>query len=251
MTSISDPIPLPESVSTEDDLNELTPTRYAMERGLLVIGERTELILVRHAQQIRTMAAARRQGGPGLSELGQAQARLTGQYLAADADATAPISAVYCSDLNRTVETAGIIASAAAPGLTPQPTPALREIDMYGRASGDADVSPETQATAGQKFGRTLRWDAFPNTEAGADFRQRIHAAVREIAEKHPNERVLVVSHAGAISAFVAELIGAEPDMFYFPGHASVNRVFHGDDRFIPQSMNEVGHLRARGALTF
>ncbi|MFI7195171.1 histidine phosphatase family protein [Nocardia nova] len=252
MTSTPDVTPLPDSVSIAESAepDELTPTRYAMERGLLVIGERTELLLVRHGQQIRTATEAYRPGGPGLSEFGQIQARLTGEYLA-DVAADIPITAVYCSDLNRTVETAAIVATAAAPEVEPIPDPALREVDMYSRDRGGADVSLDIQLRAGQDFRNTLRWDAFPNTEASSDFRRRIHEALKSIAERHPNERVLVVSHAGAISSFIADLIGADPDMFYFAGHASVNRVYYGDDRFIPHSLNEAGHLRARAALTF
>ncbi|MGA4790647.1 histidine phosphatase family protein [Nocardia sp. AB354] len=252
MTSTPDLTPLPDSVSIAESAepDELTPTRYAMERGLLVIGERTELILVRHGQQVRTHTEAYRPGGPGLSELGQIQARLTGEYLA-DVAADTPITAVYCSDLNRAVETAAIVAAAAAPGLEPMPDTALREVDMYSRDRGGADVSLDIQDRAGEEFRRTLRWDAFPNTETSDDFRRRIHQALTTIAERHPNERVLVVSHAGAISSFVAGLVGADPDMFYFAGHASVNRVYYGDDRFVPHSLNETGHLRVRAALTF
>jgi 2,3-bisphosphoglycerate-dependent phosphoglycerate mutase len=229
--------------------DELTPTRFAMERSLLVMGDRTELILVRHAQQRRTLSEAKQTGGPRLSDLGRDQARLTGEFLAAES--TAPVEAVYCSDLNRTTETAQLIAAALAGQPQPRPDPGLREVDMYSRDRGGADVSAPVQAKAGLEFARTLRWDAFPNTEPGSDFRRRIVTALERIAQAHPGGRVVVVSHAGAISAAVAHLLGAEPDMFYFAGHASVNRLFYGDNRFVTHSLNEVGHLRAEGALTF
>ncbi|MEY8370916.1 histidine phosphatase family protein [Aerococcaceae bacterium 50-4] len=38
--------------------------------------------------------------------------------------------------------------------------------------------------------------------EREADFRHRISQAVHEIAEKHPNQTVLIVSHGGAIAQF-------------------------------------------------
>jgi probable phosphoglycerate mutase len=220
-----------------------------MERGLLVMGDRTELILVRHAQQQQTMAEATQTGGPRLSDVGRAQARLTGEFLAAEV--AAPVDAVYCSDLNRTTETAQLIAAALAGQPELRPDPGLREVDMYSRDRGGADVSAPVQAKAGREFARTLRWDAFPNTEPGSDFRRRIHSTLERIARAHPSGRVIVVSHAGAISAVIAHLVSAEPDMFYFAGHASVNRVFYGDNRFVTHSLNEVSHLRAEGALTF
>lgn len=234
----------------EDDVpDELTPTRFAMERGLLVMGDRTELILVRHAQQQRTLAESTQTGGPRLSEVGRLQARLTGEFLAAEI--AKPVDAVYCSDLNRTTETAQIIAAALGNRPEPRPDPGLREVDLYSRDRGGADMSASVQARAGLEFARTLRWDAFPNTESGSDFRHRIITALESIARAHPEGRVVVVSHAGAISAAVAHLLSAKPDMFYFAGHASVNRIFYGDDRLVTHSLNEVGHLRAESTLTF
>jgi probable phosphoglycerate mutase len=242
--------PLSSVGPAEGDVpDELTPTRFAMERGLLVMGDRTELILVRHAQQRRTLAEATQTGGPRLSEVGRLQARSTGEFLAAEI--AKPVDAVYCSDLNRTMETAQIIAAALGNRPEPQSDPGLREVDLYSRDRGEADVSARVQATAGAEFARTLRWDAFPNTESGSDFRRRITTTLERIAQAHPEGRIVVVSHAGAISAAVAHLVSAKPDMFFFAGHASVNRIFYGDDRLITHSLNEVGHLRAEGALTF
>jgi probable phosphoglycerate mutase len=244
--SVSEPVDAPE----DEALDELLPTVVAIGRRLLVAGERTELILVRHAQQRRSRTESRRPGGPRLSDLGRLQARLTGEYLAAEARNAAPVAAVYCSDLNRAHETAEIIAAATG-GQHQQPDAELREVDMYSRDRGEANVSPAVQAKATQEFARTLRWNAFPNTEPGNDFRRRTRAALERIAAGHRNGRVVVVSHAGAIAAAFAELVDAGPDMFYLPGHASVNRIFHGNNSFVTHSLNEVGHLRAEGALTF
>lgn len=240
--------PLPESADAAEagDPDELTPSRYALERGLLVIGERTEVILVRHAQQVRTQTETSKPGGPSLSALGRHQAQLTGKHLAGE-----QIDAVYCSDLNRARETAQLIADAAAPGLEPVEDERLREVDMYGRDAGRPGLTAQMQIDGGEEFRRTLRFDAFPNTEPSADLRERIHGVVSELTERHAGGRILVVSHAGAICSLVANAISSGPDMFYFAAHASVSRVFHGDGRFVPHALNEVAHLRAEGALTF
>lgn len=240
--------PLPESADAAEaaDPDQLNPSRFALERGLLVIGERTEVVLVRHAQQVRTKAETARAGGASLSPLGRHQAQLTGKHLAEE-----DFDAVYCSDLNRACETAELITEAAAPHLSPVLEPRLQEVDMYGRDAGRSGITPEMQESAGIEFHRTLRFDAFPNTEPSDALRLRIHDVVTEIAQRHEGRRVLVVSHAGAISALVAHAISAGPDMFFFAGHASVSRVFHGDGRFVTHALNEVAHLRAEGALTF
>lgn len=244
---MSDPVPLSADAAEAADPDVLFPSRYALERGLLVIGDRTEVLLVRHAQQIRTSAQTKRPGGPSLSELGRFQAELTGQLIAGDGD----IDAVYCSDLNRAVETAVVIGGIAHTDGEPIILPELREVDMYGRDGGNWDVSVAVQERAGAEFMRTGRFDAFPNTEPSDDLRARLHEALSDVVTKHPDGRIVVVSHGGSISAFIAHVIGAGPDMFFFSGHAALSRVFYDEGRFAPHTMNESAHLRERGALTY
>lgn len=248
MTSISPDAPTPD-LADPDAPDELSPTLRAMEQGLMVDADHTEIILVRHAQQTRTMGESLQSGGPRLSEFGRDQARLTGQYLAAD-PMSRTVSAAYCSPLNRAVETAAIVSSYVAPGLDPVQEPMLEEIDIYTRDAGPA-VTPAIQEEAGDWFVRTLKWDSFPNSETGEELRVRMVTALEEIADRHRGETVLVVSHGGAISAFIAAVVDAGPDMFFFPAHASVHRVRHREHRFVPQSMNDVGHLRLQSRLTF
>lgn len=244
---MSDPLPLSADAAEAADPDVLFPSRYALERGLLVIGDRTEVLLVRHAQQIRTSAETKRPGGPSLSDLGRFQAELTGQLIARDGD----VDAVYCSDLNRAVETAGVIGGIAHAEVEPVVLPELREVDMYGRDGGNRDISVEVQERAGAEFMRTGRFDVFPDTEPSEALRARIHRAVSDLVAKHRDGRIVVVSHGGAISAFIAHVIGARPDMFFYAGHASLSRVFYDEGRFAPHTMNETAHLRERGALTY
>ncbi|MBD0859810.1 histidine phosphatase family protein [Gordonia sp. zg691] len=248
MTSISTNPPSPE-LGDPDAPDQLSPTLHAMQVGLMVDDDHTEIILVRHAQQIRNAGESRRPGGPGLSQFGQLQAALTGRYLKED-PVSRSISAAYCSPLNRTVETASIIISHLAPGLRVTVEPMLEEVDVYSRDHG-LPVPREVQEEAGEWFINTLRWDAFPNTETGEELRVRLVTAIEQIAEAHRGETVLVVSHGGAIAALFAAIVSAGPDMFFFPAHASVHRVRHRGSRFVPQSMNDVGHLRLDDKLTF
>lgn len=249
MTSIPPDAPTTDPNADPNAKDELNPTLRAMERGLMVDRDHTEIVLIRHAQQIRTMSESRRPGGPGLSDLGRRQAAVTGDYLAAD-PISRTITAAYCSPLNRAAQTASIITRRATPEIDLVTEPLLEEVDVYSRDRG-GPVTPEIQEEAGDWFVRTLRWDAFPNTESGEELRVRMVGAIEEIAERHRGETVLVVSHGGAISAFFSAIVSAGPDMFYFPAHASVHRVRHRDVKFVPQSMNDVGHLRMKSLLTF
>jgi len=82
-------------------------------------------------------------------------------------------------------------------------------------------------------------------TEDSAAVRTRLTEALTTIAADHPDQTVVAVSHGGAISAFIASLLGVEPSMFFFAAHASITRVRHHGGRWVVQSLNETGHLPA------
>jgi broad specificity phosphatase PhoE len=111
-----------------------------------------------------------------LNETGRVQARALAGTLR-----TERIAAVYSSDLRRASETAEIVAGSL--GIRVKTDSRLREIDVgswQGRTRADLDGTP---------------WDG----ETYDDHRARVVAALHEIAEAHPRERVLVVSHGGSL----------------------------------------------------
>ncbi|MBA4857468.1 histidine phosphatase family protein [Nocardia farcinica] len=224
------------SLPTQDD-EALRTTRNWMERALLAAGPRTELILIRHGMQRRTTAEESRAGGPRLSELGVRQARALADYLA-DHD----IAALYCSTITRAHATAEAIADRHPAGLIPEVWPELREIEVYG--DGDNPFPPaDVQDRAAAEFHRTRRWDAFPNTESSTTFRDRLLKAATVITDKHPNQRVAVVSHGGAISSLLSAVLGITDDMWVYSAHTGITRLLCGDDRWAVGSINETPHL--------
>ncbi|MGQ4599675.1 histidine phosphatase family protein [Nocardia sp. R6R-6] len=224
------------ALPTPDD-DALRTTRGWMERALLVAGPRTELILIRHGMQRHSLAEESRPGGPRLSELGVRQARAVAEYLA-----ELEIAALYCSTITRAHDTARAIADRHPAGLVPDVWPDLREIDVYGKSENRIPPA-DIQATAAEEFHRTRRWDAFPNTESSAEFRRRILDTVTAIADKHPGERVAVVSHGGAISSLLSAVLGIEEDMWVYSAHTGITRLLRGEDRWAVGAVNETPHL--------
>lgn len=217
----------------------------AIERALLVNMSRTEVLLVRHGQQSYRRADRPRAvvvDAP-LTETGERQARLVGQYLVGE-----PITSVYCSDLQRARHTAEILT--AQLGLTGPPTvvPELREVELFRGLPRDRPLvevlGREPLELASNEFMHTRRFDAFPQTEASAELRTRAVNALTEIVTEHADERIVVVAHGGIINAFLAEVLGISIDMFFFPAHASVTRALHNDDRWALYSANETPHLQ-------
>jgi len=162
----------------------------------------TRLLLVRHGAT--TLSAEDRFAGStdvALSDEGRHQAARLGVRLADDA-----ITAVYCSPMRRTIETAAIIAEAHQ--LSPVTRPGLREID-HGHWEG------LTRQEVEHRFGdEYTRWEEDPFTvapsggECGVDVMARALPVIRAIIESHQGQNVLVVSHKATIRLVISSLLG-------------------------------------------
>lgn len=159
----------------------------------------TELYLVRHGETDWNLQH-RIQGSTDipLNATGREQAATTGRLLA-----RRQWDAIVSSPLSRAFETASIIA--AATGLpVPTTVPDLVERN-YGEAEGLTDAQIEAQ------FGG--RFHSGPSMIAGQESREEVTArvlpALMAIADAHPGERVIVVSHGGVIRSV---LNAVDPD---------------------------------------
>lgn len=195
-------------------------------------------LLIRHGAHgdLDKVLSGRRAGVP-LREDGRVQAARLGAYLADE-----PVTRIECSPINRTRETATILADAL--GLpAPEPVDALLEIDFgdwTGRAFADLagdpawDVWNDERATARP-----------PRGELMADARARIVDHLRAMAATHPGELIAIVTHADMVKAVVTDLFGMDLQaMHAFDiDPASVTRVVIGDWGGRVLSLNE----KARG----
>ncbi len=162
----------------------------------------TRMFLVRHGET--TLSIEDRFAGSTdvpLGPNGRMQAERLAARLARD-----PIAAAYCSPMQRTVETASIVAQPH--GLELVRRDGLREID-HGRWEGlrRADVEalyPDEYAA----------WEEDPFTfapvggESGVQVVARALPVIREIVVSRPGENVLVVSHKATIRLILATLLG-------------------------------------------
>jgi probable phosphoglycerate mutase len=162
----------------------------------------TRILLVRHGAT--TLSAEDRFAGATdvlLSDEGRAQAERLAQRLSRD-----PIAAVYASPMQRTRETARIVARPHA--LVPQLADGLREID-HGRWEGLRRDEVEA-AYAGEY----AAWQADPFTfapeggESGLNVLARALPVMREIVLRHDSGTVLVVSHKATIRLLISSLLG-------------------------------------------
>lgn len=168
----------------------------------------TRIFLVRHGAT--TLTAEDRFAGATnvqLSEEGRQQARCLAERLA-----DVSVTAVYASPLDRTRETAEILAK---PHRLPVETrDGLREIShghWEGMTRQDVEEKFPAEATA---------WEEDPYTcapedgETGLAVTARALPALLDIVRAHLGESVIVVSHKATIRLLLSSLLGFDPRRF-------------------------------------
>ncbi len=166
----------------------------------------TTILLVRHGQTPTTgKVLPGRAPDLHLADAGRAQAALVAERLAG-----MPVVALYCSPLERTVETAAPIAEAF--GLEAIHEPGLLECDFgewTGRELAELYKLPEWATI--QRAPSTFR---FPGGESFPEMQHRIISAIERIRTAHEGKTVVCVSHADPIKAAVAYALGTHLDLF-------------------------------------
>jgi broad specificity phosphatase PhoE len=172
-----------------------------------------------------------------LSGRGRAQARALADRLAGH-----DITAVYASGLRRADETAQAIADRI--GLEVHRDERLREVEIGGldepRHPAEFGAHLERLAELAIEHGG---WSQLEGSESSASIRERMRAATAAIVASHPGARVAVVSHAGAINAHIADVIGLESDFFFPAANTSINIIRARGDARLLVTVNDIAHL--------
>ena len=120
------------------------------------------------------------------------------------------IRAVYASPLERTRETAAPIGRAL--GVKVQSHRGLLECD-FGEWTG-AELKKLMKLPEWSTVQRYPSWFRFPGGESFTAMQARIVTAIADLCQLHPNEAVVVVSHADPIKAAVCDALGSHLDLF-------------------------------------
>ena len=164
----------------------------------------TRIFLVRHGSTV--LSAEDRFAGSTdveLSDEGRAQAARLGERLRNE-----ELAAVYASPMQRTRETASILA--APHRLEVQTRDGLREID-HGR--WEQMTRSEVENRYAEEY---AAWEADPFTfapqggEAGIAVMARALPALREIVVGHQGKKVVVVSHKATIRLVISSFLGID-----------------------------------------
>lgn len=199
----------------------------------------TTLLLIRHA--VNDWVGKKLAGwtpGVHINGYGQQQAEALSQRLASQ-----KIDAIYSSPLERTVETAEIIAR-------PHGLP-VRIVDGIGEVRY-GDWTGQSFEEIGKRYAdlwRTVQifpsHARFPNGESIYEMQTRAVQALEAIVQAHPEETVAVVSHADVIKACIAHYLGLHLDLFQrlviSPASLSIVQVYPFGPRV--QCVNDTSHV--------
>ena len=167
----------------------------------------TNVLLVRHAQNdwVKSGRLAGRTPGVHLNQTGRDQAAALAHRLSAK-----PLHAVYASPLERAQETAAPIA--VLQGLEVRPAPGIGEVD-FGKWTGK---KIKKLAKKPEWFRVQVRPSAmqFPAGESFRAMQYRAVEAVETLAAGHPQQTIVLVSHADVIKALAAHYLGLHLDQF-------------------------------------
>jgi probable phosphoglycerate mutase len=199
----------------------------------------TQILLIRHATNdfVKTGKLAGWTPDVHLNEEGQAQAAALGKRLA-----DAPLQRLYSSPLERTMETAEAVRAYHA-HLPLTPYPEVGEV-QYGDWQGQA-VSALTMRKMWHVIQEYPSRAFFPNGETMRGVQARVVNAIERLAEEHPRELVVVVSHADLIKMVLAHYLGMHLDNFQriVVSPASISTLSLGYGRPYVISMNDVAHV--------
>lgn len=168
----------------------------------------TTILLIRHAQNdwVKKKRLAGWLPDVHLNQVGIEQAESLSERLAG-----LPIEAIYCSPLERCVETAQIVSQPHK--LEVQTMPEIGEV-RYGRWEGKKLkklARKKRKWYAVQHYPSRFR---FPGGESFSEVQLRAVKGIEEICNNHPGEVVAAISHADVIKLVLAYYLGLHIDHF-------------------------------------
>lgn len=161
--------------------------------------------LLRHGEPSVVGRLYGRLPGVGLSERGRTEIAMQAERLAAE-----NIEAIYASPMQRTRETAVILADRL--GLPIHHREDVIEID-YGEWTGLTfdDIRKDERW---QLWSRSRGIATIPGGESWRQVQQRVVAALFDLRQAHPEGNVVIVSHGDVIKAALLFALGMPPDFY-------------------------------------
>jgi probable phosphoglycerate mutase len=219
-----------------------TPRQFAQHRYQRPPGA-TEVLLVRHGQSAAAVEGESfrlvdGQGDPELSPEGRHQAERVADRLGEE-----EIDAIYVTTLCRTAQTAEPLARRLR--LAPTVEADLREVHLGEWEGGLFRQKVAEADPIALRMMEEERWDVIPGAETADSLERRVRGAIDRLAAAHPDQRVAVFSHGGAIGQILSMATGARRFAFNGADNGSISHVVISGDRWVLRRFNDTAHLDA------
>lgn len=163
---------------------------------------RTRIVLVRHGQtEWNVSRRFQGQADVPMDAHGRAQAEAAAVELAGIG-----ATACYSSDLSRAMETAELVAGASGIGVTPDDR--LREVHVGDWTGLLLSEVAERHPWYPESLRNRVDVRRSDTGETGTEAGERVASALRDYADRHPGETVLVVGHGFASRVGLAFVLG-------------------------------------------
>lgn len=175
-----------------------------------------------------------------LTELGKAQAQAVAERLCDEA-----FDHIYSSDLQRVVDTAQPLAERTGHAIVLEPE--LRE-RRYGIFEGLNYADIEQQHSELYQRYLVERHDAdfvIPEAETLRQLDARGVAIFQRLADRHPNERIVVFSHGGTLAAVLRSVLGVPVGgkHGFRMANGSISTIIYDKSGWRVITLGEVSHL--------
>lgn len=200
----------------------------------------TLFVLVRHGQTEWNLADRFRGhvdiplNQTGIAQAGRVASRLAGEK----------IDAIYSSPLQRAVKTAEPIAQAHH--LPVQPEDGLQDMDVGAFEGLTIEEARQAFPEVVDKWLTAPGHVKFPKGDSMKAVRTRAQKMLEELAGRHPDQTVLLVSHRVPCLVILCLVIGLDADALWNlrVDNASISRFETRDGGYVVSLVNETSHLK-------
>lgn len=174
-----------------------------------------------------------------LTPLGELQAGAIARRLEA-----VSVDFLYSSDLGRAVETARIIAERTGHQIRLDTDLRERHLGVFQGITGREKREKHAETWKACKAGGA-DYRIPGGGESQNERRERARRVMERLAERHPGQTIVVVSHDGILRGFLAHVLGLElaAETLFLRTHASYNCFVRQDDTWRVLVWGDTSHL--------
>jgi len=200
-----------------------------------------KLTLIRHGESVLN-SQKRIQGNfdSSLTRRGKSQTELLSQRIKQNSET---FDFIFSSPLKRASETADIISNYL--GLPVKIINGLKEINL---GDWEGKLIEEVRGSEPRLFSDFISKPAqclIPSGEDPVDFQKRVVTSIKDILENHRMKNILIVSHAGAISAFLCHLLNLNLNCMWNMNseNTSITQIIFNNNSLRVTLFNDIYHL--------